>query len=226
MNPDRLVKRHPVLFHMADARNWESIVRFGLLSTSSLLDRYQVEGAERARVESAHRPDTIRIESSTPTLGPAFVRDQHPLDPNVLPIALVDMTPAEWLATLNARVFFWPTRDRLDRMLKAYLNLEQAVFEIDTARLLARHGDRVELSHINSGFASPKYKPALRGSTTFQPLTSYLDSAKNAVAEVTVPGGVPDIFDCTIRVVGCQRDQPDRLIWGEPLPPDASAGGE
>ena len=119
---------------------------------------------------------------------------------------------------LSQVLFFWPTRDRLDRMLRAYLDQhEQAVFEIETARFLDRYRDQIELSHINSGYASLAYKPAPRGSATFQRLADYADSSKNAIAEITVLGGAPDIFACTIRVVGRQRDQPDRLIWGEPL---------
>ncbi len=215
MTTDRLISRHPVLYHMADARNWASIERFGLLSTSALLDRYALAGAERAAIESTHRPATVPIHH--PDLGPAFVRDQAPLHPNVLPLCLTDMTPADWLATLNARAFLWPTEDRLSRMLKAYLKSEQAVFEVDTARFLARYADQVELSHINSGFANPAYKSAMRGSTTFQTLAAYSEKASNAIAEVTVPGGVPDIFDLTIRVTGRVRGRDDRLIWGEPL---------
>ena len=211
MDPERLIAKHPVLYHMADARNWASIERFGLLSTSSLLDRYAVEGELRREIESSHRPQTVAI--SDPQLGLAYVRDQKPLNPEVLPGCLTDMTPQAWLETLNGRVFFWPDPDRLARMLKSYLDREQAVFEVDTRRFLERLGDRVELSHINSGFAGRAYKPAPRGSGTFQPIDEYQDNAKNTIAEVTVPGSVPDIFDLTIRVVGRQRSHPDRLIW-------------
>ena len=211
MTPDRLIARHPVLYHMADARNWASIERFGLLGTSSLLDCYAVTDAAREAIESTHRTATVPI--AHPDLGAAFVRDQAPLHPEVFPTALTDMTPRAWLETLNARAFFWPTEDRLARMLKAYLKTEQAVFEIDTAQLLARYADHVELSHINSGFASRAYKPAPRGSDTFQPLARFPDKASHAIAEVTVPGGVPDIFDLTIRVVGRIRGREDRLIW-------------
>ena len=211
MNPERLIARHPVLYHMADARNWASIERFGLLSTSSLLDRYAVSGDDRIKIESNHRPSTVPI--AHPSLGLAYVRDQKPLNPEVLPDCLLDMTPRAWLETLNGRVFFWPESGRLDRMLKSYLDSEQAVFEVDTRRLLDRHGDRVELSHINSGFAGRAYKPAPRGSSTFQPLAEYQDSTRNAVAEVTVPGAVADIFDLTLRVTGRLRGRPDRSIW-------------
>ena len=215
MTPDRLITRHPTLYHMADARNWVSIERFGLLSTSSLLDRYAIQGDARTAIEATHRPATVPIDH--PDLGPAFVRDQAPLHPAVFPAALTDLEPADWLATLNARVFFWPSEDRLGRMLRAYLKTEQAVFEVDTARLLARYADRVQLSHINSGFANPAYRPAPRGSGTFQPLQDFPDKASHAVAEVTVPGGVADIFDFTVRVTGRVRRREDRLIWGEPV---------
>ena len=211
MTPERLIAKHPTLYHMADARNWASIERFGLLSTTALLDRYAVAGPERAAIEVEHRPATVEIRH--PDLGPAYVRDQAPLNPAVLPGCLTDVTPPEWLATLNARVFFWPTEDRLSRMLKAYLKTEQAVFEVDTRRFLDRYADRVELAHINSGFANAAYKPAPRGSGTFQRLADYADKASNAVAEVTVPGGVPDIFDLTIRVTGRRRGRPDGVIW-------------
>ena len=215
LTSDRLIARHPRLWHMTDARNWASIERFGLLSTSALLDRFGVAGAERAAIESAHRPATVPI--GHPEFGPAFVRDQAPLHPEVLPACLTDMTPQAWLETLNGRVFFWPTEERLLRMLKVYLRTEQAVFEVDTARFLVRYAERVELSHINSGFASPAYRPAARGSETFLPIAAYPERASFAVAEVTVPGGVPDIFDLTVRVTGRVRGREDRLIWGEPV---------
>ena len=211
MTPERLIRKHPVLYHMADARNWASIEQAGLLSTAALLDRYEVAGPARDAIEREHRPAIVAIDR--PGLGPAYVRDQAPLDPAVLPTCLVDMAPAEWLATLNARVFFWPTEDRLLRMLKAYLKTEQAVFEVDTARFLDRYADRVELSHINSGFAAAAYKPAPRGSGTFQRLADYADKSANAVAEVTVPGGVPDIFDLTLRVTVRHRGHDDRPLW-------------
>lgn len=209
MDLEHLAKLHPVLYHMADARNWDSIERHGLLSTSALLDRCGVSGDARATLEASHRPATVPLESES---GAVYVRDQHPLDPSALAGCLDDMSPEAWYLTLNGRVFFWPTRDRLERMLKTYRRSEQAVFEVDTRALLGRYAAKVELSHINSGYASQRYPPARRGLYTFVPLSDYVYSARNKVAEVTVLGSVPDIFDVTLRVT-LKRGQSERVLW-------------
>ncbi len=197
MERERLVALHPVLYHMADARNYESIQRRGLLSTSVLLDQLGVSGDARVKLEAAHRPNTVALTGAD---GTVYVRDQHPLEPDALAACLEGVSPEAWYRTLNSRVFFWPTRDRLERMLKAYGRSEQAIFEVDTAGLLERYASRTELSHINSGYAGSRYPAARRGSYTFVPLEDYAYSAKNKIAEVTVRGAVPDIFDVTRRV--------------------------
>ena len=57
MDPERLASRYPVLFHMAESGSWESIRECGLLSTSALLDLFEVEGGERITIESTRRPE-------------------------------------------------------------------------------------------------------------------------------------------------------------------------
>jgi hypothetical protein len=44
-----------VLYHMAEDGSWESIRQIGLLSTSALLDRFEVEGERRYAIESTRR---------------------------------------------------------------------------------------------------------------------------------------------------------------------------
>jgi hypothetical protein len=209
MNPDHLAALHPVLYHMADARNYASIERHGLLSTSALLDRLGVSGNARVAAEAAHRPKTLALPGPD---GTVFIRDQHPLEPAALAACLDDLTPEAWYRILNARVFFWPTHDRLERMLRVYGRSEQAVFEVDTRALLARHGDEIELSHINSGYAGSRYPAARRGRDTFVPLRDYPYSARNKIAEVTVLGAVPDIFDVT-RSVTLKQGRSERVLW-------------
>lgn len=209
MEPERLITLHPVLYHMADARNWASIERHGLLSTSSLLDRCGVFGEQRDALESSHRPTTVALPNPD---GPVFVRDQHPLDPAALAGCLDDVTPEAWYRVLNGRVFFWPTRERLEKMLGAYGRSEQAIFEVDTRTFLERHAGKTELSHINSGYASQRYPPARRGRSTFVPLRDYAYSAGNKIAEVTVLDSVPDIFDVTLRVA-LRRGRDERALW-------------
>ena len=61
MNPERLASRYPVLFHMAEDGSWESIRARGLLSTSALLDLFEVEGELRLAIESARRPEMVKL---------------------------------------------------------------------------------------------------------------------------------------------------------------------
>ena len=208
MDSERLVALHPVLYHMADARNFESIERRGLLSTSALLGELGVSGDARVELEATHRPNTVAL---TGTDGTVYVRDQHPLEPAALAACLDGVSPEAWYRTLNARAFFWPTQERLERMLKAYGRSEQVILEVDTAGLLARYADKLELSHINSGYASSRYPAARRGRHTFVPLLEYAYSAKNKIAEVTVLGAVPDVLELTKRVT-LRHGQSERLL--------------
>ncbi len=53
---EELITDCPTLYHMAERGSWESIKRYGLLSTSALLDHYAVEPPKRTEIESRHRP--------------------------------------------------------------------------------------------------------------------------------------------------------------------------
>lgn len=205
ISPERIVEYYPRLFHMAEAGTWQSIQRHGLLSTSALLDLFEKEGVDRRRIESTHRPDSIRIEHQNH--GVAVVRDQKPMRESALLACLKSMSPQQWYEILNQRVFFWPTRERLLGLLsaRAYRGRQHCVITVDTARLLERHIDRVTLSPINSG--STIYRPQPRGRDTFLPPHKYPFEArrrkrgiKNAVAELAVDYAVPDIADLAVRV--------------------------
>jgi hypothetical protein len=197
MDVDELIAQHPLLFHAAAADSWPSITRHGLLSTSKLLDLFEVNGAEREALERAHRPESVPLHH--PLHGDALVRDQRPLNMRLLEQSLTDMTTVEWLALLNERVFFWPTVNRLKRMLGAYGSREHDVLVVDTRRLIDRHRHRITLSHVNSG--ATRSGDAARGSTTFRPIVSYpYRGTRDAVAELAVEHSVPDIEELTVRV--------------------------
>lgn len=214
-----LVERFPRLYHMAERGSWPSIRRHGLLSTSALLDLYEVTGAERARLERAHRPESVELVH--PKLGRAVIRDQKPMDDQGLRRALTDgLTPEDWYRILNAKVFFWLTEDRLNRLLgaRAYRGLRHDVLVVDTRELLSEHAEEVVLSPLNSGATKPM--PFPRGRSTFLRMDEYpfdvwdkKRSRQDPVVELAVRRAVPDIERFIVRVYEDGGGAPRTVLW-------------
>lgn len=198
---DVLIADCPLLYHMAMRQSWPSIQRHGLLSTNVLLDLWEIREDERRELTTNKRPASVAI--SHPDYGRAVIRDQIPMHDHHLAKCLRDgLTPRDWHDRLNERVFFWLTEERLEKLLcaNAYKGDEHIVLKVDTASLVANHRDRIELCFMNSGCTMPYPHP--RGADTFLPIDKYpyaqwraKRSARKAVVELTVIGGVPDITD-------------------------------
>jgi|BarGraIncu00421A_1022006.scaffolds.fasta_scaffold09310_1 hypothetical protein len=108
--------------------------------------------------------------------------------------------PPSWYRLLNSFVFFWPTEARLRTLLsaRAYRNRAHTILVVDTARLIAGHGERVRVSPINSGSTLFEARP--RGRATFSTVSDYpYDEMRRrrgpagAIAEVAVRDGVSPI---------------------------------
>ncbi len=190
---------------MAEANSWPSIKKYGLLSTTALLDLFQVGGELRRSLESKHRSQSVEIRHAK--YGVAVIRDQKPMRESALAECLVGMTPEQWYRTLNRHVFFWVAPQRLENLLgaRAYRGRTHTVISVDTARLFELHGPNLRLSPINSG--NTIYNPRPRGADTFQKIGDYPFEDRrrarglgNAVAELAVQYAVPDISKCAVRV--------------------------
>jgi hypothetical protein len=203
MTPEAIADRWPHLFHMAEAGSWPMIQRYGLLSTTALLDLFEVDGSARTGLETKRRVDSVEIRH--PVHGTATIRDNKPINETVLRRTLVGMSEPAWYRTLNGRVFFWLTTERLDRLRDAppYRNRAHDILTIDTAGLLSRHGARVELAGINSGAVHPGARNS-RGADTFRRIADYPWASRRSrerVVELTVPYSVPDIADHVVDVM-------------------------
>jgi hypothetical protein len=210
---ERLIFQYPTLYHMAEDGSWESIRRHGLLSTSALLDMFEIEDQQRFAIESARRSEIVRVEH--PNYGTAFVRDNKPLQEKALERCLSEMTPREWYEHLNRRVFFWVERKRLLKLLgaRAYRDRPHLVLEVETAGLLERHAERVSLSPINSG-ATFALGPAPRGPDTFRRIADY--PGGRTVVELSVDYSVPDIAEFIVRVGRWWGTEELEEIWSHP----------
>jgi hypothetical protein len=205
------------IFHLAEAANWPSIQRHGLLSTSGLLDLAGIWGTERDRFERQHRPVHTELPNGVQ------IRDQKPMPPQALAQCVVGMSSEDWYRAVNAKVFFWLDPARVDRQRGACGRRPQIVLIVDTQRLLARYAMHISLSPINTGHA--RRKPVMRGQSTFVPYGVWLESAWSAEAsglntrvrarshrpvELTVHEAVPDIMDMVVHVCRLEPGEPFR----------------
>ena len=221
MNETALIDIFPRLYHVTDGGAWPSVRTQGLLSTSALLDLYGVEGPARSAFESERRPTGMILKSDG--LPDVLLRDQSPMTNKALFGCLDGMTPREWYRSLNAKVFFWTSMQRMQRLLtaKAGRDVAQLVLTVDTRSLVTAHLDRILLSGMNTG--STIRRPLPRGPRTFLPVAEFpyeerrrTRSPSDALVELVVKGAVPDIMDHLIAV---DEIGPDRRVevWRRPI---------
>jgi hypothetical protein len=195
------------VFHLVEASNWSSVQRYGLLSACELLKLTGVPPAIRERISTAQRTRLTVLSDSV------VIRDQRPMPPAALQKCLIGMTPAQWYALINQKVFFWCDPERLNRQHRACGERPQIALTLDTERLLSRHGDRVALTPFNTGNA--RRKPAIRGRATFVPYSAWLASGWRSEAdglgvsrrpfshppvELTVADAVPDAAEFIVAI--------------------------
>jgi hypothetical protein len=187
---------YPTLFHISLAQDIAQVMRHGLLSTSALLDRCEVDGERRFNIESRLRPRSVRISHSVH--GEFLINDQAPMSAAALSKCLIDLSLEQWCRCLNSRVFFWPTRDRLAKHLGARLaaGRSKIVFSFETKSVFdVLDFDSFEFSAINSG--NTMRKASVRGASTFLKASDYPFQERrkrrglgDAIAEVTFPYAV------------------------------------
>jgi len=197
----------PTLYHLTQVQNWPSIEQHGLLSTQALLDLAELSDEERERVGNQHRAQRVVLPNGV------VISDQKPMPPTALARCLHGVTPEQWYALLNSKVFFWPDVERLHRLRRVYKAQPQVLMVIDTERLLARYSERITLTAINTGNA--RRQPAKRGLSTFVPYETWFVSGwasetealhtrprlrSHPPAELTVTYAVPDVMDFVVDV--------------------------
>lgn len=221
MTANEFISHYPRLYHVAESGSWSSIQKFGLESTSALLDRFSIAGQERDAIESTWRGAKVQLKHDQ--FGSIVIRDQTPISHTKLTQCLRDMTASEWYRMLNGYVFLWPSLQRRDRMLCSYQNQHHDVLTIDSKQLLAQYSDKMMLSPINSG--STLYNPALRGRDTFVPfdqcpfsewLRRRRKRPEEVVAEVTLSYRISGIELVVQRVESYFGGELTGTIWEAP----------
>jgi hypothetical protein len=219
VEPRVIVDSYPRLYHLTHVDNWDLIQRRGLLSTSALLDLFEIHDDRRTALENRNRRDLVPLRNES--VGLAILRDQKPMDDEGLARALTDgIRPEDWYRLVNAHVFFWVDRQRVDRLLgaRAYRHDRHMLLVVRTRDLIDRHAGRTVLSPLNTGATKPMPHP--RGKNCFVPLDSYpfahwrrKRNLRSAVVELAVTESVPDVMETLERVSVVGRGEPEQVIW-------------
>ena len=212
------IGKYPLLFHMAEAGSWPQIQRHGLLSTSALVDLFEISGDGRFAIESMRRPEMVEI--THPVHGRAQIRDNKPLREQFLR-CLPGTTAQQFFELLNGKVFFWVCPKRLETLIgaRAYRRRAHDVLTIDAAALLATHRGGASLASINTGSTLYSNAPP-RGRETFVPIAEFdweaarrLRGRENAIVEMTIDHAVPDVTHFLVKVERRQAGRPTQILW-------------
>ncbi len=212
MTVAELAAQYPRLFHVTEPGSWPSIRQHGLLSTEMLLRQAGCAEAEVAARIRRLRPSPEVVKSER--FGPVVLNDNSPLHEKKLAGCLEGgLRPADWIAMLNQRVFFWVDEKRCHGLRDAKAGSGKRPREVlvfDTGSLLARHTNSVEIAPFNTG--NTLYDPVKRGRTTFTPLGEMsfaewrlrrvregVKASPDVIVEIVVRDGIPDIAEHLIE---------------------------
>ena len=200
---------------MAESGSWPSIRERGLLSTTALLDLFQINGSKRSRIESEWRAESVPLHR--PVHGTVVIRDQWPMPPKHLAAALNGITPKQWYRFLNRKTFLWLSEERLRRMLNAapYRDSAHDVLTLDTRSFVSVYLERIEVCSINSGFAMPMFgKVTPRSFESFQTIEGRAAAnGLSGLAELTVDYAAPDAWRFVTSVESWRGQTRLRTIW-------------
>ena len=212
---DRFSTLYPCLYHMAESGSWPSVRERGLLSTSALLDLFEMTGSQRRAIETQWRPEGVPIHH--PIHGTAVIRDQWPMPPEHLAKGLDGISPQQWYEFLNRRTFLWLSEQRLKRMLNAapYRDAAHDVLTLDTRAFIGEYEKRITVCPINSGFAMPMFgKVTRRSFESFQTIQQRAQTGRlGGLAELTVNYAAPDAWRFVTSVESWRGKQRLRTIW-------------
>lgn len=204
---EELIYDCPTLYHMAESGAWPSIEKQGLLSTTALLELYNVTEPQKSLLNLSHRPESVKINCTG--LPGAVIRDQKPMSDDGLKRALPErLSPPDWYRLLNEKVFFWLSKERLFRLTGAvaYQEKKHDVLEIDTESLVKAHFERIWLCPFNSGCTKPF--PNHRDESIFSRIGDYPYAKRRKMmkrgdraVELAVDKSVLDISQHVKRVV-------------------------
>jgi hypothetical protein len=169
MDIQKFILLRPVLYHLTDKNNLESILEERTLkSTKSIAEEFAVDNVKDFL--TSKRPKHVQLSKGQKSI---IIRDQYPICfyEKALKRGLEsDCTVADFILMLNSRVFFWPTLKDLYSHFGRYENEKPIILKVNTEELLSLN-KAPKFCRINSGAPRPHCRhngnAVSRGHNTF-----------------------------------------------------------
>lgn len=147
MNKEEFENKRPYLYHLTDRRNLKNISKYGILkSTTTLVNSSDLENKIEFLQTKRNSHEVLNIQGTE-----IHIRDQNPISEIVLRRSLEpNCSYEEYLMILNSHVFFWPTKIRLERHFKRYIDEKPIILRIKTQDLFNLNKNP-KFSRLNSG---------------------------------------------------------------------------
>jgi hypothetical protein len=205
VNPELIIARWTHCYHVTAALNLRSIRRSRILLPAETLFR----SLDRRDLLSRRRTRDVRLRLQGQEI---LVRNQAPLDPESIDLGSTE-TFEDYVACLNAHVFFWPgtasgpTPDGT-RMFLRTEGVTSAMIRVPSRSLLeVNEGSLVHVSTCNTGASwVVAGKKSRRGVDVFQRTECFSESPAR-IAEISFRGSVslPDDSECSTGFRGPWR---------------------
>ena len=188
MSTEEFINRCEYLYHLTSEQNLANIISMRrLLSSKEIIANSDLSRNEQRKVLTERRPDHFPIQLNGIE---CLLRDQRPISIKALQKCLTDdWSVADFIESLNSRVFFWPTLKRLVVHFNRYKTEEHPkIIKVRTRELLEINSNALRFCHLNSGATRchPKWNgsPPPRGLNTFVRAANF-NYLPVQVAEVT-----------------------------------------
>ena len=235
---EEMISINPRLYHVTTRGSWGSMMQFGLLSARGLEDRYRSLPEQEQSLVANHMRRLDSLEAALDT--PREIPNRH----RTLPTAAWKLGE-EWYERMNVNAFFFLSQEDAEDMVAEYQDhlVPRDMLVVSTESLIEAHRGSIELSAIHSCLdfpgrrVPPNYPlPGRPHDALFCPIADYpygtwrkLHGRREAVRELAVVGGVPDIARHVIDVVqmtdGAEGEQCPWWAWGQRREGDWAALG-
>jgi hypothetical protein len=184
MEIQEFISKRPYLYHLTSIQNAEKIIEERKIYSANRL----IDMSGNPAYQSIKRQKRVDAQKIIVNSIPYFLRDQQPISELALSKCLTNnWEVADFLEYLNARVFMWPTIDRLWRHFNRYIDEKPVIFRFTTNEVLDLNPN-VKFCRLNSGATRANSylggKAPERGIDTFVTADSY-QRPIGSVAEVT-----------------------------------------